>query len=112
MKKRLMNKIRSRAGESIGETLVALLISSLALVMLACAVSAGSGVITRGRDTLKTYYAANEAMVGRTNGTAVPDNGVTITDKTGAITAQSFGIEYYLNNTFGKTPVISYRKSG
>ena len=46
MKTNIMKKLRSRAGETITETLVSVLIGALALVMLAGAVSAASSVIT------------------------------------------------------------------
>ena len=41
-----LRKLHSKAGETIAETLVALLISALALVMLAGALSAAAKVIT------------------------------------------------------------------
>ena len=52
----MLKKLRSTAGESIGETLVALLISALALVMLAGAVSSASNIITRSNDAMNDYY--------------------------------------------------------
>ena len=54
--KKMLKKLRSTAGESIGETLVALLISALALVMLAGAVSSASNIITRSNDAMNDYY--------------------------------------------------------
>ena len=55
----MKKKLKSQTGESIGETLVSLLIAALALVMLAGAVSASSGVIMKGRNKLNAYYTAN-----------------------------------------------------
>ena len=52
----MLKKLRSTAGESIGETLIALLISALALVMLAGAVSSASNIITRSNDAMNDYY--------------------------------------------------------
>lgn len=54
--KKMLKKLRSTAGESIGETLIALLISALALVMLAGAVSSASNIITRSNDAMNDYY--------------------------------------------------------
>ena len=54
------NRIKSSSGESIAETLVALLISSLALVMLAGAIATATRIVTRNREKLDQYYAANE----------------------------------------------------
>ena len=56
MKKRIMAKLRSQAGESIAETLVATLIAALALLMLAGAVSSASNIITRSNDAMNDYY--------------------------------------------------------
>ncbi len=61
MKKKIAAKLRGRLGESIAETLIALLISALALMMLAGAVSAAANVITRSRTAMNTY---NTTTVG------------------------------------------------
>ena len=66
MKKSIWKKLKSAVGETIGETLVALLISSLALMMLAGAVSAATRMITRSQTTMDAYYRANNALDART----------------------------------------------
>ena len=55
--KRVFAKLKNRAGESIGETLVALLISSLALLMLAGAITSASRIITDSNRAMQTYYS-------------------------------------------------------
>ena len=55
MKKRMLAKLRSKAGESIGETLIATLIAALALVMLAGAVSSAARIVTNNRNAMKEY---------------------------------------------------------
>ncbi|MBQ6401262.1 MAG: hypothetical protein IJI20_03135 [Firmicutes bacterium] len=68
--KKLLSKVRNKAGETIGETLVALLISSFALVMLAGAISASSGMITKSTDAMQAYYEeSNEIVEGSDSGT-------------------------------------------
>lgn len=116
MKNRASKKLTSQAGESIGETLVALLISALALVMLAGAVSAGMRIVTNSKEKMDTYYKVNNAIVARAttaptvNGTAVPDfsGSLTVTvDKllpTGTIPPTS----YWKNETLSAIPVIVY----
>ena len=49
IKTKLRKKIKSPSGESIAETLVALLIAALALVMLAGAMTAASNMIAVSR---------------------------------------------------------------
>ncbi|MBQ6346431.1 MAG: hypothetical protein IJI71_02600 [Clostridia bacterium] len=56
MKKTIKSKIRSISGESIGETLVALLISALALLMLAGAIGSASKIVTRNKTAMDEYY--------------------------------------------------------
>lgn len=58
-------KLRGKSGESIGETLVALLISALALMMLAGAVSAAANVVTKSRNAMDTYNGATAPNVQR-----------------------------------------------
>ena len=60
MIERIRSKLRGRSGETIGETLVALLISSLALVMLAGAISAAARMVTISKTAVKEYYVSSE----------------------------------------------------
>lgn len=57
--KRALRKLRGRTGESIGETLVALLISALALVMLAGAIASATGIVTRSNEAIRQRYSAS-----------------------------------------------------
>ena len=52
---RIAAKLRGKSGESIAETLIALLISALALLMLAGAVSSAANIVTKSRAAVKTY---------------------------------------------------------
>lgn len=52
---RIKARLRSRAGESIAEVLVSLLISSLALVMLAGMISATARMVKRSEGYIETY---------------------------------------------------------
>ena len=114
MLEKLKQKLQSRAGESIGETLVSLLIAALALVMLAGAISASSGVIMKSRDKLNDYYSANEeasGVVKMTSGGSTVTDGITIEDNTRTISDQSFKVTYYKNDKFGKKTVVAYELS-
>ena len=111
MWQRIRRKLKSRAGESIAETLVALLIAVLALVMLAEAMSASSGVVIKGRNKLNAYYEKNEeagGVVKKASGGSSVGGGILITDTTGGIHPQSYDIYYYRNGEFGDRAVISY----
>ena len=104
--KKVLKKLRSSAGESITETLISLLISTLALVMLAGALSAATGIVLKSRDKMDKYYTANENFVQRPESTQNRTLTLTITDNRELITTAN--VNYYVNKEFSKTPVIAY----
>lgn len=99
----VLKKLRSKAGESISETLVSLLIASLALVMLAGAVSSATGMITRSREKLEKYYDNNDKLV-----TVSESSPSQITIKAVGLTDQIVQIQYTQNTEFGSHSVVSY----
>ena len=70
MKKKIKARLRSQAGETLAETLLALLVASLALVMLAGALSAAGSMIATSKRGMENYLAADAALAAHTNGTA------------------------------------------
>ena len=99
----VLKKLRSKAGESISETLVSLLIASLALVMLAGAVSSATGMITRSREKLEKYYDNNDKLV-----TVSESSPSQITIKAVGLTDQIVQIQYTQNTEFSSHSVVSY----
>ena len=63
IRKAALRKLRSRAGESISETMVSVLIAALSLVMLAGAVTSASNSIAKSKEKLNAYYDVNEMLV-------------------------------------------------
>ena len=53
MHKRIIKKVKSRAGETIAEVLVALLISSVALVMLAGMIASTTSMVTQSKSKME-----------------------------------------------------------
>ena len=108
-KNRVNNKIRSNSGESLTETLVALLIAALAVAMLAGAVAAASHMVLSTRDKLDKYYDANDKIVQMSNGGT--DAIVKIVDKSGetSSTVAKSDVLYYRNDVFEKNPVVAYK---
>lgn len=109
MMKKASRKLKSRAGESIGETLVALLISALALVMLAGAISATGRMITASDKQLGKYYDGDKKLVTLTvsDGTL---NSLTIKGEgTAAVQEVHNNVPYSINNAFTSKPVVAYK---
>ncbi len=104
MKKKLVAKLRSRAGESLTETLVALLIAALGLVILAGAISSTNSMVQRSKTVMTSYYTANNALEAQSG--SKTDLSVSIT---------SFGdypVEAYSNDVIsGKTVAAYYPKT-
>lgn len=97
----LCKKLHSQSGETIGETLVALLISSLALVMLASMISATVNLVSKSQTKMDDYYIANTALENVNTGESM-----TIVIK-GAEEPIQDQVLFTKNNTFSK-PVVAY----
>ncbi len=112
MRGQAAKKLNSGRGETIGETLVALLIASLALLMLAGAVSAAWNVIMKSENTINKYYDQDKDLVRQadTSGNSIK---VTIKDADGSSTIeQAYSGRYYSNETFNGVNVVAYKAGG
>ena len=58
----MIKKLKSTSGESIAETMVAVLISALALLMLAGTINSSSRIITNTQTKLIEYYNASNTL--------------------------------------------------
>ena len=119
--KRIQLKIKNRRGESIAETLIALLISSGGLLMLATMITSGARMVEKSRDTMSGYYARNNAVAAMETYTPDSDEeearftkgNVTLQLKTDTagdqLKPQTFAVVYYENDWLKTKPVISYQ---
>ena len=105
-----LKKLRSKAGESISETLISLLVASLALVMLAGAISSASAMITKSKDKLGDYYRENEKLAAISpSASPLPSSTVlSIENKDAAISKQDVEVLYMENKEFGNKTVAAY----
>ena len=108
MKGRIARKLKSRAGESIAETLIGMLIASLALVMLAGSISTATRLILTSKDRMDEYYAADADMANQTGEAAT----IEITLKGGNVEQSIKSVSCYQNAEFDNSPVYSYVKGG
>lgn len=88
-----LNKMKSRSGESIAETLVAVLIAALALLLLAGTINTASNLITKSKNLLDTYYTANNNLA--TEKTKTGTLTVTMQDNAGTSVSESWSVNYY-----------------
>lgn len=94
MSGKLKNKLKSKKGETITETLVSVLIAAAAMILFASMITSSQRILQKSENIMKDYYTGEaemeEAMAtgGTTGGT---DNKVTIKPANGEL---SYGISY------------------
>ena len=104
-------KLKSRAGESIAEVLVALLISSVAIVMLASMITTSARITNDSKKSYAEYYDANNALTvqdaGGTAATAVLRDGSNAVYLEGD---SDVSVSCFVNDKAPSgTPIISYK---
>ncbi len=123
MKKRFSaagKRLREQKGESIAEVLVALLISAVALVMLASMINASARLVTDSRKKMAKYYAANEFLTKQVPVESISDDDqekdLKQITKTGKVIIQdSAYLDYSMDVRYQVNPlddqIIAYWKS-
>ncbi len=110
MKQNIRRKLQATKGETIAEVLVSLLISSLALVMLATMIRASSNMILTSETKLEAYY--DESIKLSTQATEEKESDtltVEIVDGENTVIKTVDNVSYYKNDIIGTTDVISYK---
>ena len=102
----MLAKIKSSSGESIAETLVAVLISAFALLMLAGTINTASNLITNSQKKLGEYYSENNALVKRESSS----NSVSATVRAGTDVVDTWtDIPYYeVESSIGSKKLMAY----
>ena len=111
-------KLGSRAGESIAETLVALLISAVAILMLASMITTSSDLIHRSTKAFDDYYAANNVLTDRAADAKTGTTSVSLQSSGSAVALvgnttddASISVDYYSNASAPSSkPVIAYKR--
>ena len=102
--KHIKKKLKSCAGESLAETLVAVLVIALALTMLAGMITATTNIVTKSRNKMNDYYEENarlEKMTGEKKNLLLDITGTEAEKIEVSVTA-------FTNEEFSNTPVIAY----
>lgn len=110
---KLKAKAQSKSGESIAETLVAVLISCVGLVMLIFMLTSGANMVVKSRDTLSDYYEKNNIVAAQEDSGEDVELTLSVTDPefTDHFSSQSFDAQLFTNDTISRTPVYSYVKA-
>ena len=117
--KQMKHKLRSKRGETIAETLIAVLIAAVALVLLASLITTSSKLIRESRDKLDAYYTKNNTLNAFTGDDAtikLEKQDPTTSNYGGLILRSGLGgttgeitVDVGTNNTFSGKTVVAYR---
>lgn len=110
MKKRIAHIITSQNGESIAETLIALLISSLALVMLAGAITTTTRIVLRSQEKTESYYEENNKMVDKDSSVSSGSGDLTLKYQSEpSRTIETYkDVPYYYHEVFEGKEIVAY----
>ena len=110
-----VSKLKDNHGESITETLVALLIASFALIMLAGAITTSVRIVSSSKKKIGEYYNADKYLVEQNSTVSGTESGsmsisATVTIAEGSKTLIGIGSRY-TNKVFSDHPVTAYSVS-
>ena len=106
--KKTAKKLKSDLGDSIAEVLIALLISSVALVMLASMISSSTSMIDSSKKNISDYYIATNSLTG----SAAPSySGTARLVSSDSTVITSVSVNYYVNDNINNHPVVTFEKT-
>ena len=107
--------LRNKRGETIAETLVAILIAGISVAMLTAMISVSAGITQKSTDSFSSYYSGNNAVAGK-NSSAMADGtgsvSITAEGLTYTLGSGSMEVNYYTNDQAVHNPVVRYTLSG
>lgn len=110
----MVKKLKSKKGESISEVLIALLVSALAVVLLAGMINASTEMIQKSKNKMEKYVNAENGIVEQNADD--PDTGrvtVQVNNQAAKLTDDTpdtgIPVKYYTNSESGKYTVRSYK---
>lgn len=120
MFKKLKRKLRSKRGESLTEVLIALLISGIAMMMLASMIATTQRIVTKTKSSTKEYVGGNNKLVEKSSDALSGSGNVEfdlmdgsgvyrltrLTDKS----KEDVPVQYYVNSALKSVLVASYEK--
>ena len=108
--RKLRHKINSK-GETLTETLVALLVASISVAMLASMIVVASRMLTRSEANLTEYYNADAQMVAKDPASLLAKGSLIIKDDVGSVLkigGDDVRAQFFANKEARKNPVVSY----
>lgn len=109
----ILKKLQSKRGESLAEVLVALLVSTAGIMMLAGMITSATNMISKSRNAMNDYYERNNYLETHTNGSGISVGSGTVFLKDSAGDTgdgnKIADVSYYINEQ-GNERAIAYAK--
>lgn len=109
-------RLKQNTGETIAELLIAVVISTLGLMLLAGMINAASSMLGSGQRTEERYIRGENALAGRTASAFAGSGSVTFAYGGSAVSitsgTSSVPVSYYSNGAMEGNPVIAYGRGG
>ncbi len=109
--KKLLHKLRGQVGESLAETLVAVLVIALAMTILAGMIGAAGNMVKTSETKMNEYYESNVKLENFSEAGGTATVNITASGEAASITGniESVTVEYLINRVFSDHPVVAYR---
>lgn len=112
MKNSILKKLKGRAGESLAETLIAVLVIAVASMLLASMITATTSIVKRSQSSMEKYYNQSSKLetLSDTN-LKTASISITVSDMSDSNTywTGSIPVQYEQNDELGRHTVIAYR---
>lgn len=115
MGKGIKRKLGGRAGESLAEVLVALLVSTIGILLLASMIQSANMMIVSSRSHYRDYIEAENALESQSGGGREDHINILLDGSAIRLTDESqynVGVICYSNAANGGKTIVSYRVSG
>ena len=112
-----VKKVLDKRGESIAEVLIALLISALALTILASMITSTKNVLETSKRKMNDYNSHAAVLAEQSSGSNTGTGTVKMTVSGAGVTTTTWNmtgdtstasVKYYVNPEFSGTPVVAY----
>ena len=106
--KQISARLKGTRGETIAEVLIALLISSMGMLMLAGMIFASGRIITKSRESMESYIAAENDLSAR-DGAESGTISFSISGDVSSLTDNQNNNVTYFKKEVGNKTIISYK---
>ncbi len=114
--RKMKNRLKSSAGETIGEVLISTLVAALSLMILAMMIASAGKLVIKSKNFMDDYVKEENGIVTGTGsavtGTLKFSDGGTEVPLTNHSPDGGYTVNIYVNDQISGKPVAAYTKGG